>query len=168
LPNHLVERLTEYLVARGLPARLEDVPPTAHLIGKADDLGARLRGVESIDVVNADGSVESTASMPDGTPVSVTEGVRAQAIHRDLVELFERVAAKLEGGNRAGAEKLRKASAHWLRHTAASTAVAAGASLDAVRANLGHASLTTTSRYVHSESQRVAQEMSKLWKQLDR
>jgi hypothetical protein len=57
-----------------------------------------LRGVESIDVVNADGSVEPMASMPNGTPVSATEGVRARAIHRDLVELFERVAAKLEAG----------------------------------------------------------------------
>jgi site-specific recombinase XerD len=44
--------------------------------------------------------------------------------------------------------------------------VAAGVPLDVVGALLGHASLTTTSQYVHAESHRVAKEMKRLWKQL--
>ena len=41
-------------------------------------------------------------------------------------------------------------SPHWLRHSHASHALDNGASLAAVRDGLGHASLTTTSRYVHA------------------
>lgn len=39
---------------------------------------------------------------------------------------------------------------HTLRHTAASLALAGGASMEAVRAMLGHSSLTTTQRYVRA------------------
>ena len=92
--------------------------------------------------------------------------MRPQTIHEDLQRLFERVAQRLEGKDRLGAQRLRLASAHWLRHTSASTAVAAGVPLDVVGALLGHANLTTTSQYVHAESHRVAKEMKKLWKQL--
>jgi integrase/recombinase XerD len=43
----------------------------------------------------------------------------------------------------------RKASPHWFRHAHASHALDAGAPAHFVRDTLGHASLTTTSRYVH-------------------
>lgn len=43
----------------------------------------------------------------------------------------------------------RKVSAHWFRHAHASHALAHGASIALVKESLGHASLTTTSRYVH-------------------
>ena len=39
--------------------------------------------------------------------------------------------------------------AHCLRHTAASLALTSGASLVEVREMLGHASIVTTSRYLH-------------------
>jgi integrase/recombinase XerD len=40
-------------------------------------------------------------------------------------------------------------SAHWLRHSNATHALKNGASLPVVQASLGHASLVTTSRYLH-------------------
>lgn len=41
-------------------------------------------------------------------------------------------------------------SAHWFRHAAASHSLDRGAPVHLVQATLGHASLTTTSRYVHA------------------
>ena len=40
-------------------------------------------------------------------------------------------------------------SAHWLRHSNATHALKNGASLPVVQQSLGHASLVTTSRYLH-------------------
>ncbi|WP_322038480.1 site-specific integrase, partial [Burkholderia cenocepacia] len=58
----------------------------------------------------------------------------------------------------ATAEKLRRASPHWMRHTHASHALARGAELIMVRDNLRHASISTTSTYLHSdEVQRARQ-----------
>jgi len=42
-----------------------------------------------------------------------------------------------------------KASAHWLRHSHASHALDHGAPIHVVQQSLGHASLTTTTRYTH-------------------
>lgn len=50
-------------------------------------------------------------------------------------------------GERAGIPQLHP---HLLRHTAASLALASGASMEAVRAMLGHASLATTQKYVRA------------------
>ena len=41
-------------------------------------------------------------------------------------------------------------SPHWLRHASASHALDAGATLACVRDGLGHASVATTSRYLHA------------------
>ncbi|MCG1054589.1 site-specific integrase [Mycetohabitans sp. B5] len=51
----------------------------------------------------------------------------------------------------AMAEKLRRASPHWMRHTYASHALARGAELIMVRDNLLHSSTSTTSIYLHSD-----------------
>lgn len=167
LPQDLVQSLCDYLAARGLPHALEDVPPGTYLIGKVDDLFVKLPSAGRMEVVDASGAVQTLTTLADGTPVARGDGVRPQTIHHDLQRLFERVAQRLEARDKLGAQRLRLASAHWLRHTSASTAVAAGVPLDVVGALLGHASLTTTSQYVHAESHRVAKEMKKLWKQLE-
>ncbi|WP_423194598.1 tyrosine-type recombinase/integrase [Cupriavidus sp. H18C2] len=59
----------------------------------------------------------------------------------------------------AGAVRLAQASAHWLRHTFGSHAIARGVALDVVQHQLGHASLATTSVYVHAEDARRAREL---------
>lgn len=50
---------------------------------------------------------------------------------------------------RAGIEG--KVSPHWLRHCNASHALARGCSIAVVRQTLGHASLASTSEYVHAK-----------------
>jgi len=51
----------------------------------------------------------------------------------------------------ATAARLEMASTHWLRHTAGSHMANNAIDLLHVRDNLGHASLTTTNQYLHSE-----------------
>jgi site-specific recombinase XerD len=54
----------------------------------------------------------------------------------------------------AYADLLEKASAHWLRHSAGSHMADQQVDLRLVRDNLGHASLTTTSLYLHVDDDR--------------
>lgn len=58
------------------------------------------------------------------------------------------------------AEKLRRASPHWMRHTHATHALARGVELTIVRDNLRHASVSTTSVYLHSDEMKRARQMS--------
>jgi integrase/recombinase XerD len=51
----------------------------------------------------------------------------------------------------ARAAQLERASAHWLRHSAGSHMADGNLDLRLIRDNLGHASLTTTSLYLHSD-----------------
>ncbi|OXH93937.1 integrase, partial [Burkholderia multivorans] len=51
----------------------------------------------------------------------------------------------------AQADQLASASAHWVRHTAGSHMTDRQVDLRFVRDNLGHASLATTSVYLHAE-----------------
>jgi len=47
-------------------------------------------------------------------------------------------------------EQLLPVSPHWLRHAHASHALDRGAPIHLVQATLGHASITTTGRYLHA------------------
>ena len=51
----------------------------------------------------------------------------------------------------AAAAQIEAASTHWLRHTAGTHMTDAGLDVKAVRDNFGHATISTTSIYVHSE-----------------
>ncbi|RDJ98356.1 phage integrase family protein [Cupriavidus lacunae] len=70
-----------------------------------------------------------------------------QQVHAILKRFFRRAATALEEEDPAGAARLAKASAHWLRHAFGMHAVSAGVALDVVKSQLGHASLATTSIY---------------------
>jgi integrase len=89
--------------------------------------------------------------------------VLPQTIHRALKELFSMAITSRTFNDPKAGDKLRRATTHWLRHTAATRAVAAQVPLDVVASTLGHSSLTTTSRYVRAERVRKLAEMQKLW-----
>ena len=139
MPDTLIAHLQDYLVHRGLlvqPSPSIDVPPGTFLVG---GYANKLRDKRAGD------------------------GVLPQTIHRALKELFTiAVRSRIFKDPKAG-DKLRRATAHWLRHTAATRAVAAQVPLDVVASTLGHSSLTTTSRYVRAERVRKLAEMQKLW-----
>jgi site-specific recombinase XerD len=85
-------------------------------------------------------------------------GARLWAI---MKRFFRFAAGELESVDVALAEKLRRASPHWMRHTHATHALARGAALTTVRDNLRHASVSTTSVYLHTDQRRRAAEMAK-------
>src|SRR4051812_32742373 len=68
-------------------------------------------------------------------------GLRSHALH---------AAEVIEPRNPSLAEKLCRASPHWMRHSHATRALENGADLTAVRDKLRHASIATTSVYLHS------------------
>lgn len=72
---------------------------------------------------------------------------------------FLQVADVIQEQSPATAEKLRRASPHWMRHTHATHALARGAELTTVRDNLRHASISTTSIYLHGEDVKRARQM---------
>jgi site-specific recombinase XerD len=85
-------------------------------------------------------------------------GIESTRLWRVLRRFFVLVADAIQGERPGTAEKLRRASPHWMRHTHASHALARGAELIMVRDNLRHASISTTSTYLHSdEVQRARQ-----------
>jgi integrase/recombinase XerD len=76
------------------------------------------------------------------------------ALHTIIKGIFAGAAEmlKLRGGEYAArAAQLERASAHWLRHSAGSHMADGNLDLRLIRDNLGHASLTTTSLYLHSD-----------------
>jgi integrase len=81
----------------------------------------------------------------------MSEGVSASALARTLKSFFVEAAQALGENDPAVANRLKKASTHWLRHSHGSHAVARGVPLAIVRDNLGHSDLSTTSIYIHTE-----------------
>lgn len=76
-----------------------------------------------------------------------------------LRRFFLKVAEVIEDESPATADKLRRASPHWMRHTHATHALARGAELTTVRDNLRHASIQTTSIYLHGDEVKRARQM---------
>ncbi|SIT49081.1 Integrase family protein [Paraburkholderia ribeironis] len=76
------------------------------------------------------------------------------ALHTIVKGIFAGAAEKLRLRGEeyaARAAQLERASAHWLRHSAASHMADGDVDLRLIRDNLGHASLTTTSLYLHAD-----------------
>lgn len=91
-------------------------------------------------------------------------GITAARLWAIMKRFFLQVADLIEEQNPAAAEKLRRASPHWMRHTHATHALAHGAELTTVRDNLRHASLSTTSIYLHGEDVKRARQLGEAFK----
>lgn len=78
-------------------------------------------------------------------------GITASRLWGIMRRFFLSAASSLESERPALAEKLRRATPHWLRHTHATHLLDGGADLRSVRDNLRHASVSTTSLYLHAE-----------------
>ncbi|UDM51961.1 site-specific integrase [Cupriavidus sp. MP-37] len=136
VPDTWVAALSAYLVARGYVGSLP----------------------QSSAVPLLGGASPRHAAQGDGN-----DTVSGNAFHRQLKRFFAHCAAALEADEPAAARHLRRASAHWLRHTHISHALEAGVPIEVVQQNVGHASLDTTTRYVHTEKVRRHVLMRKLW-----
>ncbi|MFP3550493.1 site-specific integrase [Paraburkholderia sp. SIMBA_049] len=92
----------------------------------------------------------------DADDAAAISGMRLWAI---LKRFFNLAAIQIATENPALSDKLRRASPHWMRHTHATHALANGAELTTVRDNLRHASISTTSIYLHSDDAKRARQI---------
>lgn len=89
--------------------------------------------------------------------IEVPEALTRAAVHQIVKSVFEQAAQGLESQHpdlAPRAERLRAASAHWLRHTAGSRMADQDVDLRHVRDTFGHASISTTNIYLHAEDNR--------------
>ena len=141
MPDTLIKRLEVYLAHRGLialPFPALDIPASTFLVG---GFPSQLRKKDK----------------------QIGDGVLPITIHRTIKELFSLATNSSKFKDPKASDKLQRASTHWMRHTAATRAVAKGVPLDVMASILGHASISTTSRYVRAERERKVAEMQKLW-----
>ncbi|MGF6289640.1 phage integrase family protein [Paraburkholderia youngii] len=130
LPPLALDALERYLVQRGLPMTRRRWDPAAPVVAS---LGPAVHG---------------------NNPVTATR------LRQVLDAFFGLAAGVFLDENPEFAARLQQASPHWLRHTHASHALAGGVDLVAVRDNLRHASVSTTSTYLHDDNARRAQQVS--------
>jgi site-specific recombinase XerD len=88
-----------------------------------------------------------------------TGGISQARLWSIIKRFFQASADVVQESNPKLAEKLRVASTHWMRHTHATHALERGAELTTVRDNLRHASLATTSTYLHGNEIKRARQM---------
>lgn len=87
-------------------------------------------------------------------------GITSTRLWSVMRRFFTQAADILQTESPAVADKLRRASPHWMRHTHATHALMRGAELTTVRDNLRHASISTTSIYLHSDDVKRAKQIS--------
>jgi integrase/recombinase XerD len=82
-----------------------------------------------------------------------------QGLYRQLKAIFDDASADLRPTNPEGADTLRAASTHWLRHTAATEMLNGGADLRTVQSVLGHVNIGTTGLYSHTDKLRTHRDL---------
>lgn len=96
----------------------------------------------------------------EATPLIMSLGgnqehcLTSTAVYLIVKDVFLQAAEALGDDEPAGTDKLRRASTHWLRHTAATHQADAGNDLRFIQKNLRHASLETTAIYLHADDDR--------------
>lgn len=91
----------------------------------------------------------------EATPLALSlggrHGVTANMIYRIVKDVMTRAADQLQANQPHKADKLRKASTHWLRHTAITHQADAGIELRYLNKSARHSKLETTAIYLHAE-----------------
>jgi integrase len=130
----------------------------AHWGDRKKDFDAPGGAAPLIAPVVINGTEASLAKHDGGTDGNSDAPYSADALARLVREAVRRIAGELlsEGALSYDAHaKLLATSAHAFRHTFGTRAVARDVPIDVVQRILGHASLQTTSIYVHAERQRM-------------
>jgi len=91
----------------------------------------------------------------DSTPLVLnlkgTGGIGDNMIYRIVKSLVAKAAQRLEVDDPYQAEKLRRASTHWFRHTSITHQADAGIEIQFLQRNARHARIDTTGLYLHAE-----------------
>jgi len=139
-----VERWWLEVTGKGDKARI--VPATAELM--AELMAYRnLHGLSALPV----GSELRPLVLPI---IGAEKSLARSAIHEIVKGVMRRTADRLRAKGsewHVAASQIEEASTHWLRHTAGTHMTDAGMDVKTVRDNFGHATISTTSIYVHSE-----------------
>lgn len=78
------------------------------------------------------------------------EGITARRLNQILKQIFNQAAKFLPAHAQHKAEKLRRASAHWGRHTSITAKIDAGVSHLHTQQDARHSDFGTTQRYIHN------------------
>lgn len=134
-----------WLEIRGKGDKTRLVPATDELVSEL----MRYRRANDLTALPREGE-----GLPLLIPViGAARPMARSAVHELVKDVFREAAARLRARgpeHEAAASHMEQASAHWLRHTAG-THQSDSMDLKAVRDNLGHANIATTSIYVHTE-----------------
>ena len=96
--------------------------------------------------------------------VDAWAGLAVTTLYRQIKRFFADCAGVQRGqGDAKGAGRFEQASTHWMRHSHASHAIAAGMPIEIAQQNLGHASLATTTIYVTTEAKRRMRAVQRFW-----
>jgi site-specific recombinase XerD len=90
-----------------------------------------------------------------------TAAITDNMIYRIIKDLVQQAAERLSATDPHQADKLRRASTHWLRHTSITHQAEAGIGLTYLRRNARHAKLDTTGLYLHAEDRQWHELMEK-------
>jgi site-specific recombinase XerD len=140
------------LVGKGSKAGKVALPPLARV---ALDQYLMQRGVPTTPAMWR----RSTPLIADLKAGSGQNRITSTRLWNVTKRFFAATADVIEADSPKTAEKLRRASPHWMRHTHATHALARGAELTTVRDNLRHASVSTTSVYLHTDQAKRARQM---------
>lgn len=95
-------------------------------------------------------------------PIFTKPGIKPRRINQILKEFFNIAAIELSlGGQEDKAEKIKLASAHWLRHTAITQKMSAGIDRRLVQLDARHSDSRTTDMYSHEADKLRATEAQK-------
>ena len=146
LPKIVFEHLQDYLEARGHGRHPQN--------WKVKRI--RFRAVEQgVPLLTALGAELQQAQKLKDQPLA------ARTISQLLKTHFDKAAERLD--DIIDASELRRASTHWLRHTAATELIDKGASVTETQEILGHASVATTSLYVHADRKKKRAAVERLF-----
>lgn len=141
-----------HVVGKGAKLGKVAVPPLSR---RALDRYLAYRGLPTTPSKwRSDTAVVGSLSEEDGQ-----SGISQSRLWAILKRFFQTAAEVIGKENAPLADKLRLASPHWMRHSHASHALANGAELTTVRDNLRHASLATTSVYLHGDEIKRARQL---------
>jgi len=95
-------------------------------------------------------------------PIFDKDGIKPRRINQILKEFFKMAAIELTNSNQEDkAEKIKLASAHWLRHTSITQKVEAGIDRRLVQLDARHTDARTTDRYSHEPEKLRSKEAQK-------
>jgi len=106
------------------------------------------KGGKTRSVLLSKATYKALCALRNGADVSAPVFVSQKGSALSVTQIWRIVA---NAAKRAGIDG--NVSPHWLRHSHASHALDRGASVALVRDTLGHASIATTSRYLHAKPQ---------------